>query len=65
MQISSESVLGWRNGIERHDCADLSAMTNAVGNHVHEHLLARHAARGAAREREVDLLGQSGLGPSN
>ena len=34
-------------------------MTYAVGDHMHEHLLARHTARGAVRKREVDPFGQS------
>jgi hypothetical protein len=44
MQISRETILGRRNGIEQHDGADLAAMTRAVGDHMHEHLLASHPA---------------------
>ena len=58
MQVSREAVLRQRRGIEEHDRADLPAVTNTVGDHVHQHLLARHAARRAVGELEVDLLRQ-------
>ena len=47
MQIGREAILRRWDGIEQHECADLSAMTYAVGDHMHEHLLAGHTARGA------------------
>jgi hypothetical protein len=37
---------------------DLSPMTYAVGDHMHEHLLTRHAARGTVRKRKVDPVRQ-------
>ena len=58
MQVRRETILRWWSGIEQHDRADLSAMAYAVGDHMHEHLLARHAPRGAIREREVDPFRQ-------
>jgi hypothetical protein len=58
VQIGRETILRRWNGIEQHDRADLSAMTDAVGDDMHEHLLAGHAARGAVREREVDSFRQ-------
>src|SRR5579872_99675 len=58
VQIGRETVLRRRNGIEQHQRADLSAMTDAVSDHMHEHLLARHAAGGAVGEREIDLFRQ-------
>src|SRR5262245_16931994 len=58
MEVGRETVLRRRDGIQQHDGADLSPMTYAVRDHMHEHLLARHAARGAVSKREVDVLGE-------
>src|ERR1700761_8312270 len=56
VQISSETVFGRWNGIEQHDCADLSAVACAVGNYVHKHFFARHATRRPIRKRKIDLF---------
>ena len=58
MQIGRETILRRPDGIEQHERADLSAVTGAMGYHVHEHFLSRHAARKAIRKREVYLFGQ-------
>src|SRR5690625_5144334 len=50
MQPGRETVGGRRHAIEQEQCADLSAMTDAVRDHVHEHLPARHAAVLPVRE---------------
>ena len=58
MQIGRKTVLRGRQGVEQQQRADLPSMAHAVSDHVHEHFLARHAARRAIRKREVDLLEQ-------
>jgi hypothetical protein len=58
VQIGREPVRRRRDGIEQHDCTDLSPVTHAVGNHMHEHLLTRHATRCAVRKSEIDSVGQ-------
>jgi hypothetical protein len=54
MQIGRETIVRGCNGIEQHYRTDLSPVPYAVSDHVHEHFLARHAARGTVRKREAD-----------
>ena len=58
MQIGRETILRWCNGIKQHEGADLSSMTYAVGDNMHEHLLPRYAARGTVRKLKVDSIRQ-------
>jgi hypothetical protein len=57
MQIGRETILRRWNRIEQHDCADLSAMTYAVGDHMPS-ISSRDMARSAVRERKVDPFRQ-------
>src|SRR5690348_15813650 len=54
MQKSCEAILHRWDGIQQHDCADLSAMDYAMGDHMYQHFLARHTARSAVSEYEID-----------
>jgi len=59
VKIGREDIFCRRDGIEQHYRADLTAVTHAVCDYMHEHFLTRHAARSAIRKREIDSVARS------